>query len=489
MFRNWTFVWRIAAGFIITLLLTLTIAAISIYALRGAVAAKDRVIDVNAQLLTDVHALRALAEAKGGAARGFLLIRDDRLLTQMNEARAEFGDTLARVKQNVRTDSSRRLTDVIERAEADHQQAMESVIARRRTDAPLEGVSRTFEEVVIPKRDQLDRAIQTLLTGEKRELHESRQAATDRASAAVGLVTVIALVMVLCSAGVAFTLTRLLGRQIGAAVQHVQSSSAELQAAATEQATGAKQQSSAMTEISTTINELLVTTRQIAESAQRVAQIADQTATTARTGEGTVDRTREHIAGVRRRIDQLVNHMLELGQKSQQIGVVLEIVSELAEQTNILSINATIEAAGAGEAGQRFAVVADEIRKLADRVASSTKEVRTLIDDVRSAVNRTVMATETGSKAVDAGSRQFDEVAAAFKQIAAGVATTTEASREIELSTKQQTTAVEQVNVAIMNVAQATRETEASSGQTLQTASQLTTLSNDLLRLVQPQPA
>src|SRR3990167_346735 len=98
--------------------------------------------------------------------------------------------------------------------------------------------------------------------------------------------------------------------------------------------------------------------------------------------------------------------MLELGKKSQQIGAVLDIVSELAEQTNILSINATIEAAGAGESGKRFAVVADEIRKLADRVANSTKDIRVQIDDVRGAGNTTVMATESGAKAVDAGTRQ-----------------------------------------------------------------------------------
>jgi methyl-accepting chemotaxis protein len=179
--------------------------------------------------------------------------------------------------------------------------------------------------------------------------------------------------------------------------------------------------------------------------------------------------------------------MLDLGKKSQQIGAVLDIVYELAEQTNILAINATIEAAGAGETGKRFAVVAEEIRKLADRVAGSTKEIRGLIDDVRGAVNTTVMATESGSKTVDAGSKQFDDVSAALKQIAGLVSTTTEAAREIELSTKQQTTAVEQVNVAIANVAQATRETEASSGETLQTASQLAGLSRDLLRVVQPQ--
>jgi methyl-accepting chemotaxis protein len=104
-------------------------------------------------------------------------------------------------------------------------------------------------------------------------------------------------------------------------------------------------------------------------------------------------------------------------------------------------------------------------------------------------VNTTVMATEGGSKAVDAGTRQFGEVAAAFKEIAALVSTTTEAAREIELSTQQQTSAVEQVNVAASNVAQATRETEASSDQTLQTARGLTGLSRELLRLVQPEAA
>jgi methyl-accepting chemotaxis protein len=96
--------------------------------------------------------------------------------------------------------------------------------------------------------------------------------------------------------------------------------------------------------------------------------------------------------------------------------------------------------------------------------------VRGLIDDVRSAVNTTVMTTETGSKAVDAGARQFGEVASAFKQISAQVTTTTEAAKEIALSTKQQASAVEQVNVAITNVAQATKETEVSTAQTLQTA-------------------
>ncbi|BCJ92242.1 hypothetical protein IZ6_29770 [Terrihabitans soli] len=292
---------------------------------------------------------------------------------------------------------------------------------------------------------------------------------------------------ILAVAGIGWFISRSLADQIGTAVGQVRNSSAELQAVANQQASGAKEQATAMTEISTTMSELLMTSRQIAASAQRVAQTSEQTANAALLGAGTVGAAHESIASIRRQVDQIVSHMLELGRKSQEVGAVLDIVSELAEQTNILAINATIEAAGAGETGKRFAVVADEIRKLADRVTGSTKEVRGLIDDVRSAVNTTVMATETGSKVVDAGSRQFGDVASGFKQIADLVTTTTDAAREIELSTKQQASAVEQVNVAIAHVAQASMETETSAGQTLQTVSQMTNLSTDLLRIIRPQ--
>jgi methyl-accepting chemotaxis protein len=209
----------------------------------------------------------------------------------------------------------------------------------------------------------------------------------------------------------------------------------------------------------------------------------------ARKGGQTLSLAQEAIEGIKRQVDLVVGHMLELGKKSQRAGSILEIVNELAEQTNILAINASIEAAGAGDSGKRFSVVADEIRKLADRVGGSTKEIRALIDDIRASVNTTVMATEAGTKAVDAGTRQFSDVAASFKQIADLVGTTTEAAKEIELSTKQQVTAVEQVNVAISNVAQATKETETSSNQTLQTATQLSGLSSELIQLAKQNAA
>jgi methyl-accepting chemotaxis protein len=178
--------------------------------------------------------------------------------------------------------------------------------------------------------------------------------------------------------------------------------------------------------------------------------------------------------------------MSELGRTSQQIGGIVELASELAEQTNLIAINATIEAAGATDAGRRFAVVADEIRKLANRMGDATKEVRALVEEVRSATNTTVMATESASKSVEGGARVFERVAASFQEIVALVGTTTDAAREIELGTKQQATAVEQVNQAIGGLVQSTRDSEASSARVLHTASQLNELASALTSLVRP---
>ena len=489
MTRSRTFGQKIAAGFAAVVALAILLSGIAAYALRTVVASKDRVIEVNARNLIDAERLRSATERKGSAARGYFLTRDAAFLERMKSARGDFAAIITDLKTHTYTDEGRGLVDQMERAEAQHQAALDRVVSLRSTNATIEAVARAFDEDVLPKREALDQSVSAFVVLEQRRLDDGRAASTAAASSAQTAVGLVSLLAILLATAIAIVLTRALSRQIGAAVQHVQSSSSELQAASNQQATGAKEQATAMNEITTTITELLATSKQIAESAQRVARIAEETAQGARSGEQTVVKTTDSLATIKRQVDLIVSHMLDLGKKSQQIGGILEIINELAEQTNILAINATIEAAGAGEAGKRFAVVADEIRKLADRVGGSTKEIRGLIDEIRAAVNTTVMTTEGGTKAVEAGARHFADVAAAFNQIMSLVSTTTEAAREIELSTKQQTTAVEQVNLAVANVAQATRETEASSSQTYQTASQLTGLSLDLMRLIRPQTA
>jgi methyl-accepting chemotaxis protein len=489
MSRDLTFGAKVAGGFCFAGLVILTIAGMG-YRSAHHLIENDRMENHTRQVRREIWELAArLGDAERGQ-RGFVITGKDDFLAPYLSAVRQIQPIFDEVKRLTADNPVQQARlDRISPLVAAKLSELDKTIRQRRT----EGFDSTAKVVAAGEgrryMDELTRLL-TEMDGEEGELLRvrSERAGAGAESAKTGIVwgSLIGLILV---GAVGFAMTRTLSRQIGSVTQHVQSSSAELQAAASQQTTAAKEQSTAMNEISTTISELLVTTRQIAASAQRVAQVGEQTASAAMSGEGAFEKARESIAGIRRQVDAVVTHMLDLGKKSQQIGAVLDIVAELAEQTNILAINATIEAAGAGEMGRRFLVVADEIRKLADRVTGSTKEIRSLIDDVRSAVNTTVMVTESGSKAVDSGTRQFGDVTGVFKQIVGLVRTTADAGREIELSTKQQSTAVEQVNVAIANVAQTSRETEASSGQTLQTASELAGLSKDLLRIIQRQSA
>ncbi len=489
MNKNWTFGRKLAFGFTVSSIFLIGIGIVGYWSISILIAASNSVTHTHKVLEQVTSFLSQLKDSETGQ-RGYLLTGDTQYLEPYQNATQtgpkRFNTLHGRTPDNP---NQQRRSDQIESLSTAKFAELQKTIDLRKAGRSDEAMKIVLSGEGKKIMDDM-RQIADQMNHEERELLSKR--ATEAEATASGARSTIVWGTLLCLAFVIVAgtfITRSLSTQLSTAVGHVQSPSAELQAAANQQASGAKEQAGAMSEISTTISELVATSRQIAESAQRVAQIAEQTANSARSGEGTVDRGQEAIAGIRRQIDLVVSHMLDLGRKSQEIGAVLDVVSELAEQTNILAINATIEASGAGEAGKRFAVVAEEIRKLADRVANSTKGIRTQIEDVRGAVNTTVMATESGAKAVDAGARQFTEVATAFKQIAGLVGTTTDAAREIELSTKQQATAAEQVRLAVTDVAQATQESETSSAQTLQTASQLAGLSTDLRRLIQPTAA
>jgi len=484
MFRNWTFGRKVGGGFAVTVVAIVVIATTGYRSTRSLIANDARVAHSHQVRRQLSELLVELVNAETGQ-RGFVITAEDEFLEPYTAALSSIDKAYAEVRQltidspahTARLGAMRplidaKLAELGRRIELRRSSTFEAAAASIKS-----GEGKRLMDKIRSIIGEMDRDETSLLDSRRRDAEASTEAAN-----LVVIVGSIAAIMFTVIVG--WLITSRLSRQIGSAVQHVQSSSTELQAAATQQASGAREQAVAMTEISTTIKELLVTSRQIADGAQRVSQIAERTAATAHTGELTVVRARAATSTVRQQVDLAVRHMSDLVGKSQQIEAVVAIIAELAEQTNILAINATIEAAGAGDTGLRFAVVADEIRKLADRVRASTKDIGGMVDDVRTAVATTVMSTEAGSKAVDVGATHVLEMAAAFQQISDLVGTTTEAAKEIALSTKQQTTAVEQVNVAITSAAGATRETEASASQTLQTASQLTALSASLVSIV-----
>jgi len=484
MVSNWTLRLQFTAlvGMVVALIcLFATLAVRSIRQFTGAAVA----VEHSHEVINGLERVLSTAKDAETGHRGYVLTGDESYLEPYREAQGSIDTELGRVRGLLADNPVQtRQLEAVQFLVAQKLASLQANVELRRTrgfEAAL-AVIHTGEGKAL--MDDLRRVVAEMREHELRLLRERDEQLKRDSDSFEGLFK--------WGSGVAIFLVMLattlvgtgLKRQIGSAIEQVQGSSAELQSAASQQATGAREQASSTTEISTTVKELLATSRQIAGSAQQVARVADETAGAARHGNDTVLHAQEAIDVVSRQVEAIVNHMLELGKRSQEIGGIVDIINDLAEQTNILAINATIESAGAGEHGRRFAVVADEIRKLADRVGGATKDIRVLIDEIRAASNTTIMATEDGSKAVLSSTKQFTDVAGSFRRITELVRANLDVAREIELSTQQQTTAVEQVNTAILEVAQTARQAESSSAQTLQTATRLIQLSKQLHAII-----
>jgi hypothetical protein len=193
-------------------------------------------------------------------------------------------------------------------------------------------------------------------------------------------------------------------RPLASAVSILGSSSAELTAQAQGQSAGATEQAAAVAEVTATVEELSRTARQIAETAGKVAQTAEENLKSAESAHHAVEETAQGMEALKGKVHTLAERILVLGEKAQQISVVVNIINDFAGDTHLLALNAAIEAARAGEHGKRFGVVAAEVKRLAERVVQATTEIRTLISEVQSATNGAVMSAEDGAKEAERGS-------------------------------------------------------------------------------------
>jgi methyl-accepting chemotaxis protein len=269
------------------------------------------------------------------------------------------------------------------------------------------------------------------------------------------------------------------------AIQQLSSSVNEIMAISAQQSSGATQQASAVQEATTTSEEIAVTAKQVAENALRVESQAEQASLASNNGMQAVDDAIEGMTQLKTRVQSVAESMLELGENSQKIGGIVDIIDEISDQTNLLALNAAIEAAGAGEAGKRFSIVANEVKRLAERTVDATAQIKGLIDEIQKATNSTIMLTEEGTKGVDSASNLVARVSEALANIIETVQETTNASREIKLSTQQQMTASEQMAETIAEVRDVATQVAASAEETTQAIAELTNLAERLKDLVE----
>jgi methyl-accepting chemotaxis protein len=240
------------------------------------------------------------------------------------------------------------------------------------------------------------------------------------------------------------------------------------------------QQSAAVVETTAAMEELRAVAQQIAEGTQTVDGAAAQTQRDVQSGLQAVSETVARMEEIRASNDTSVSEILALGQKARQIGEVMDLIDDIAAQTKLIAINASIEAAAAGEAGRRFGVVAAQVRRLADNVAQSTVDIRQRIGEIQTATNELVIAAEQGTKKVNQGVALSQTTQQALEQIATSADQTGISATQITISTRQQQTAVEQVVEALHNLNAEVSRVAASSKQAVQIVTDLGQLSDAL---------
>jgi methyl-accepting chemotaxis protein len=188
---------------------------------------------------------------------------------------------------------------------------------------------------------------------------------------------------------------------------------------------------------------------------------------------------------LKEQIMTVADAMVGLGENSQQIGGIVNIIDEISAQTNLLSLNAAIEAAGAGEAGKRFTIVANEVKRLAERTAEATKQIKALIEQIQRATNTTIILTEEGTKGVDAANLLVARVADELQSILRLIKETTTVAREIKYSTQQQTSANEELASTIVEVRDVASQVASSAQETSQAIVELTSLAERLKTMME----
>ncbi len=262
------------------------------------------------------------------------------------------------------------------------------------------------------------------------------------------------------------------------------SSAAEISATVAQLAMSTSKTSSAIAETTTTVEQVKQAARVSSDKAKRVAAASLQAVEISESGKKATEETIERMRLIREQMASIGETVVRLSEHTRTIEDIIGAVQDLAEQSNLLAVNASIEAARAGDQGKGFAVVAQEIKNLADQSKKATEQVKSILQDTRKWVSAVVMATEQGSKAVDAGVAQSISAGDAIESLADSVTISSQAAAVIDTSSSQQFVGVDQVAGAMGNIERAIEQNLAGTNQLEAAAKRLQDLESEFRELV-----
>lgn len=261
--------------------------------------------------------------------------------------------------------------------------------------------------------------------------------------------------------------------------------SAQMLASVQEQSASTSETASSVSETTTTLDELRQTAESATERASSVAEVAEHSLSSSEEAQRQVRRGVEVMLSIRDEVEGIARDILELSERNLQIGEIVQSVNAIAEQSNLLAVNASIEAAKAGEHGRGFSVVATEVRALAEQSKEATQQIRSILAETQKASNSAVMVTEQGTKRVAEGVDLIEKIGAVVDALAEAVEESADSARAIAMTANQQLAGIEQISSAMTNIEQATRDNAAGAAQLEQAATSVSDVSRRLVEVIE----
>ena len=273
-------------------------------------------------------------------------------------------------------------------------------------------------------------------------------------------------------------------RQVNEAVQNTASSAMQISSTAEGLAAATQEQSAQADDVATAVEEMSRTITENAMSANKTAEVAKENGRIAKEGGQVVTLTVNKMRDIAKVVKNSAENIQKLGESSKQIGEIISVIDDIADQTNLLALNAAIEAARAGEQGRGFAVVADEVRKLAERTTEATKQIAVMIKGIQSETEAAVNAMNKGNEEVNSGIELADKAGQSLQQILASTQEVIDMINQIAAASEEQSATSEEISKNVTSISKVTAESAQHVEEVAHTADDLAKMTNQLAELM-----